>query len=249
MRVPSERRTHDRVASLNDPAGVTGTQRGRRKCLRRVDLRFCVRRCGTIRSSCQQLRLPAAFCWAGSSPCNCWRRRSRHADSVGTAQAAPWKPRRRRSPLAETTGSAPAGESVASADCEQQTWPHLSRVCMEEYRSKNRSPRVVTTDKLDKPTIAAIETQPPPVRARCRRHRPSPSAAGCRPPAPLSTDRRLRNARLCRAAAGACTGAGAAERAVASPAAKNEAKEKRVAKKSKRKPKGEPRAAGEAGHG
>jgi hypothetical protein len=64
-------------------------------------------------------------------------------------------------PVAETTGSAPTGENVASADCEQQTWPHLSRVCMEEYRAKNRSARVVTTDKLDKPAISAIETQPP----------------------------------------------------------------------------------------
>jgi hypothetical protein len=64
-------------------------------------------------------------------------------------------------PVAETTGSAPTGENVASADCEQQTWPHLFRVCMEEYRAKNRSARVVTTDKLDKPTITAIETQPP----------------------------------------------------------------------------------------
>ena len=64
-------------------------------------------------------------------------------------------------PAAETTGSAPAGESVASADCDQQTWPHLSRVCMEEYRSKNRSARVVSTDKLDKPTVTAIEAQPP----------------------------------------------------------------------------------------
>ena len=26
-------------------------------------------------------------------------------------------------PVAETTGSAPTGESVASADCDQQTWP------------------------------------------------------------------------------------------------------------------------------
>lgn len=64
-------------------------------------------------------------------------------------------------PVAETTGSAPTGENVASADCEQQTWPHLSRVCMEEYRAKNRSARVVTTDKLDKPVITAIATQPP----------------------------------------------------------------------------------------
>ena len=64
-------------------------------------------------------------------------------------------------PVAETTGSAPTGENVASADCEQQTWPHLSRVCMEEYRAKNRGARVVTTDKLDKPVITAIETQLP----------------------------------------------------------------------------------------
>ena len=43
----------------------------------------------------------------------------------------------------------------------QQTWPYLSRVCMDEYRSKNRPARVISTDKLDKPTVTAIEAQPP----------------------------------------------------------------------------------------
>ena len=88
-------------------------------------------------------------------------------------------------PVAETTGSAPTGESVASADCDQQTWPHLSRVCMEEYRAKNRSARVVTTDKLDKPVITAIETQPPAKQRRphqLRRTRPLPRLpCRCRP--------------------------------------------------------------------
>ena len=82
--------------------------------------------------------------------------------------------------VAETTGSAPTGENVASADCEQQTWPHLSRVCMEEYRAKNRSARVVTTDKLDKPAITAIETQPPAPAAATA----SPVAANPAAPAP-----------------------------------------------------------------
>ena len=39
-------------------------------------------------------------------------------------------------PVAETTGSAPAGDSVASADCDRQTWPYLSDNCMEEVRNK-----------------------------------------------------------------------------------------------------------------
>jgi hypothetical protein len=72
------------------------------------------------------------------------------AETIGSANAGP-----------VTTGSAPSGENVASADCEQQTWPHLSRACMEEYRLKNRNTRVISTDKLDKPTIAAIETPTP----------------------------------------------------------------------------------------
>lgn len=69
-------------------------------------------------------------------------------------------------PVAETTGSAPAGDSTASADCDRQTWPYLSDSCMEEVRNKNRVRRVISTDKLDKPTVTAIESPPsPPVEA------------------------------------------------------------------------------------
>jgi hypothetical protein len=79
-------------------------------------------------------------------------------DSSGTAQAAA-ESKAVPKPAAETTGSAPADESVASSDCDRQTWPNLSRICMEELR-KNRATRVVSTDKLDKATVSAIEAQP-----------------------------------------------------------------------------------------
>jgi hypothetical protein len=84
-------------------------------------------------------------------------------------------------PVAETTGSASARDSVASADCGRQTWPYLSDNCMEEVRNKNRGRRVISTDKLDKPTITAIETPPPPpaeASARATETKPTlPSAA------------------------------------------------------------------------
>lgn len=60
-------------------------------------------------------------------------------------------------PTPETTGSASAGERVVSLECERQTWPYLSRDCMEEYRRTHRAPRVVSTDKLDKQTVESIE--------------------------------------------------------------------------------------------
>jgi hypothetical protein len=171
-------------------------------------------------------------------------------------------------PIAETTGSAPTGESVASADCDQQTWPHLSRVCMEEFRAKNRSTRVVTTDKLDKPTITAIETQPAVAPAPAAPMPPSsakpavpatvavatrPAATEPRKPAPAPSP----------VVASATPAASAPVPAVApaappqpvllapptvqpaavlpQPVAK-EAKEKRVAKKTNRKPKADPKA-------
>jgi hypothetical protein len=80
-------------------------------------------------------------------------------DNVGPVQAA-LATKAAPKPVAETTGSAPSGESAASSDCDRQTWPNLSRDCMDEYR-KNRAPRVVSTDKLDKKTVDAIEAQPP----------------------------------------------------------------------------------------
>jgi hypothetical protein len=61
---------------------------------------------------------------------------------------------------AETTGSAPSGDSVASAPCDKETWPYLSRTCADQLRNKPRGPRVIATDKLDKSTVTAMEAQP-----------------------------------------------------------------------------------------
>ena len=77
---------------------------------------------------------------------------------------------------AETTGSAPAGTSVATTDCDQQAWPYLSRACMKEFRTKNRATRVISTDKLDKPTIAAIEPPAPTPPAPSAAALPAPTA-------------------------------------------------------------------------
>jgi hypothetical protein len=63
---------------------------------------------------------------------------------------------------AETTGQAPSGDrDGTTTDCSRQTWPYLSRDCMELNKS---APRVVSTDKLDQPTVKAIENPPTPER-------------------------------------------------------------------------------------
>ena len=63
---------------------------------------------------------------------------------------------------AETTGQAPSGDrDGTTTDCSRQTWPYLSRDCMELNKS---APRVVSTDKLDQPTVNAIENPPTPER-------------------------------------------------------------------------------------
>jgi hypothetical protein len=61
-----------------------------------------------------------------------------------------------RAEAAETNGSAAAGQAAA-ADCDNETWPYLSRPCMEEWQRKNRNVRVISTDKLDRPRVDAIE--------------------------------------------------------------------------------------------
>jgi len=65
-------------------------------------------------------------------------------------------------PAPETSGSASAGERVVSSECGRQTWPYLSRDCMEEYRRTHRAARVVSTDKLDKQTVDSIENPKAP---------------------------------------------------------------------------------------
>lgn len=58
---------------------------------------------------------------------------------------------------AETTGSAPAKDDVAAADrCRGQTWPNLTRDCMEQMRSRKPT-RTVTTDHGER---AASDAQP-----------------------------------------------------------------------------------------
>jgi len=146
----------------------------------------------------------------------------------------------------ETTGSAPTSERTASVDCEQETWPYLSRPCMEEMQSKYRT-RLISTDKLDKPTINAIEASPPaqpkskpaaPVVANTASVSPPPPPQAQSPvdlvaaPSPVFAAPNTSAAALTSAAP-----------PPSQPAANIEAKkEKRVATKSKRKPKAEPRA-------
>ena len=114
-----------------------------------------------------------------------------HAETAGTAQAAATVKAEPKT-SAETTGSAPSGETVASKECDQQAWPHLTGVCMEEYRNKNRSPRVVSTDKLEKPTVEVSppaseknpDSRPPPLGLRpWRSRRHSLRRRRSRPPA------------------------------------------------------------------
>lgn len=79
-----------------------------------------------------------------------------------------------------TTGAAVAGDTTASADCDRQTWPNLSRVCMEQVREKNRAARVVTTDR---PLVAAIEsTQPDPGLKTVTLEPVAPAMASVPPP-------------------------------------------------------------------
>ena len=73
---------------------------------------------------------------------------------------------------AETTGSAPPRESTAMVDCDNQTWPYLSRECIEQMQAKKSSPRVITTDRLDEQKIGAIQ--------------PAPKAPATVPAAPVS---------------------------------------------------------------
>jgi hypothetical protein len=91
---------------------------------------------------------------------------------------------------AETTGSAPPRESTAAAaDCDNQTWPYLSRECIEQMQAKKSSPRVITTDRLDEQKIGAIEpapkVEPAPATVPAAPVSP-PAVAAAPPPAPAN---------------------------------------------------------------
>ena len=140
----------------------------------------------------------------------------------------------------ETTGSAPATDRTASVDCDHETWPHLSPPCVEEMRSKNRT-RVISTDKLDKPTISAIEaSQPAPVESKPA----APVVADTPPVSSSPSPVNLVSAPSAVFAAPETSPAALTSAAPlpSQPAANVEAKkEKRVATKSKWQPKAEPR--------
>jgi len=176
-----------------------------------------------------------------------------HADSAPAQQVAA-KPKPAATPVAETTGSAPSGDAVASANCDTETWPYLSRVCADQLRSKQSGPRVISTDKLDKPTVSAMEAQPlaPPAPSVAQPAAPAiasttpppaPAIASTTPP-PSTTPPAIGLAPVAStsfakpepALAVAPATAEAAD-APPQPAATAEPKEKHVAKKVKRKPK------------
>jgi hypothetical protein len=178
------------------------------------------------------------------------------ADKVGPSQAVAQanpvaKPAPK--PVAETTGAAPSGEN-ATADCDHQTWPYLSRTCMDAMQAKNRAPRVVSTDKLAKPTVNALEAAPPSTT-------PVPSSPVAAPPTPVTAETAAAPASPPPAAVLSTTAAGSATASVpvkaqaeAKPAQAEEKpaqtadlkeakpdKSQHVAKRAKRKPKAEAR--------
>ena len=90
---------------------------------------------------------------------------------------------------AETTGSAPPRESTAMADCDNQTWPYLSRECIEQMQARKSSPRVITTDRLDEQKIGAIQPGPKtePAPAAVLAMPISPPVAAAPPSAPTNS--------------------------------------------------------------
>jgi hypothetical protein len=163
------------------------------------------------------------------------------AAKVGPAQAVA-EARPAPKPVAETTGSAPAGENAA-ADCDHQTWPNLSRACMEAMQAKNRAPRVVSTDNPAKPTVSAIEAPTPPPAATQPSTPAAVTAETTPPPANPAPPAAVFAAP--QSSPGALAGTAQAEEKSPQPADQKEAKQEkheRVAKKAKRKPKVEPKA-------
>jgi len=141
-------------------------------------------------------------------------------------------------PVAETNGSASSGASVATADCDQQTWPYLSRTCMDEVRRKKGGPRVISTDKLDQPTVTAIESQPsaPPADTKPALVLPiKPAVAATAPPAVAVSTPPGDPAPVAAPAVAASTAEAVQPESKADT--KAESNQKRQAKKTKRKPK------------
>lgn len=83
----------------------------------------------------------------------------------------------------ETTGAAPASDDVAAADrCQGQTWPNLTRDCMDQMQSRKPA-RTVTTDRVEKP---APETQSAPQASSGTAVANAPAIAPSSEPAPAA---------------------------------------------------------------
>ena len=81
----------------------------------------------------------------GSSPFNCSRhrrrrRRWRHAAAGCGTKPSPCQIDAEASRRDDWLRPSGMRANAAAADCEQQTWPNLSRVCMEDVRRRNRAP-------------------------------------------------------------------------------------------------------------
>ena len=214
---------------------------GGRICLRRTDLRCCATPCGTIRWSClergQRRRFAGRVCRLPAVGADASPRRQRSGAPCSHRPPKRRRSRRRKPPVPLRPATAPL-----RLDCENETWPHLSPRCAEEMRNKNRT-RVISTDKLDKPTVTAIEATPP---AAPESKPAAPAVASTAPVSPPSSSPPVDLAAAPSAvfAAPETSPAAVTSRcaAAAQPAAEAEPKtEKRVATKSKRKPKGEPK--------
>jgi hypothetical protein len=159
-------------------------------------------------------------------------------------------------PVPETTGSAPASENTASAECERQTWPYLSGDCLDEYRRTHRTARVVSTDKLDEQTVNSIEN--PSITAEIAAPAPwSPAVASTAPLVPASVTPMAPTISSKAAAEPTPTTTASVTQSSETEASKSQAtakseekekhaaandeKEKHAAKKARRKPKSERR--------
>jgi hypothetical protein len=145
----------------------------------------------------------------------------------------PVEPKYTAKSVAETTGAAPAGDVAASSECESQTWPHLSRECMEDYRNRHRTARVIATGRIDKPVPVAAE--PPPSPAETQPVPPAAATPVLADPAPPAAEQ-------------ASTVSYARPEPMAAAAdtkvndAREEKKSKQAAKPAKRKPKAKTKA-------
>jgi hypothetical protein len=137
--------------------------------------------------------------------------------------------------IAETTGSSSA-DTVATKDCDQQTWPNLTRNCIKNGGAVASAATTQTTDraaadaKSAAPPIAAVPASPPPIASVPVNTADAPAAVHLEPKSASASA----TAAVDPKPAPAAEVKPAVEQTAAEQA---DAKTKHVAKKSKRKAK------------